>query len=849
MKSFYYLAILILLTFILFLNPFYSLANNKSFNELKKEASLGIIDSQFELGYCYEYGIGVEQNYVEAIKWYMEAAEKGHASAQNNLGNIYLEGHSVGQDFTEAVKWFRKAAEQGEAPSQFNLGWCYYMGQGVTQDYIEAVKWWIKSAEKGNSSAQANLGILYQKGQGVTQDYTEAVKWFQKAASQGEVAAQFNLGWCYFKGQGIPQDYNETIKWWTKAGEQGQAEAQNNLGLIYQKGQVVAQDYTEAVKWFKLAAEQGNADAQKNLGICYEAGRGVESDLNEAIKWWRLSALQGNAYAKHKLDFKKNKIVTLQYFDNFDYSDLSLDELTALILSWEEFFDKNKTHSLSYSAEEIEKEIKKQIEEWQLKEEFETTAQWQTRVNNDTRNRKINELKQHYLDIYENEVRILNEEQNLLSGPYMDYRSNVFARYYDQKIAAAEKSFSANEMELKPYDADNQTFLIHDGRYGDILLPVPIAEAQSFKNNWNEIKSNIVSKFVAKGKDVLLAKLVFHNDGNEYLFDSNTEASYTMVDINYNFEPIKIAELEMANLQIDNLSDLNQKTLAIENNSEKSLVPRQVAPSKIELTAYGRSSVDSEIPVNECKESSNCFAVIIGNENYQNVAKVPFAENDANIFSNYCEKTLGLPKKNIRFYPNATYAQLLLAVRDIQDIAAAYKGELDVIFYYAGHGIPDEATNEAYLLPVDANGKQIEVCYPLKRLYSELGKMGSRSVTVFMDACFSGSERGNNMLASARGVMIKPKETAPQGNMVIFAAASGDETAYPYHEKSHGLFTYYLLKKLQETKGEVTLGELGEFIIDNVSKESIVSNGKSQTPTVQISPSMSVSWKQMKLKK
>ncbi|MCH5235574.1 MAG: hypothetical protein J1E16_09780 [Muribaculaceae bacterium] len=90
---------------------------------------------------------------------------------------------------------------------------------------------------------------------------------------------------------------------------------------------------------------------------------------------------------------------------------------------------------------------------------------------------------------------------------------------------------------------------------------------------------------------------------------------------------------------------------------------------------------------------------------------------------------------------------------------------------------------------------------------------------------------------------------ASQGNMVIFAAASGDETAYPYHEKSHGLFTYYLLKKQQETKGEATLGELGEFIIDNVSKESIVSNGKSQTPTVQFSPLMSSSWKHMKLKK
>ena len=104
------------------------------------------------------------------------------------------------------------------------------------------------------------------------------------------------------------------------------------------------------------------------------------------------------------------------------------------------------------------------------------------------------------------------------------------------------------------------------------------------------------------------------------------------------------------------------------------------------------------------------------------------------------------------------------------------------------------------------------------------------------------------MLASARGIAIKAKPAAPQGNMVVFSAASGDETAYPYKEKNHGLFTYFLLKKLQETKGAVTLGELGNYIIDNVAKESVVSNGKSQTPTVSSSITWADGWKTLHLK-
>ena len=101
------------------------------------------------------------------------------------------------------------------------------------------------------------------------------------------------------------------------------------------------------------------------------------------------------------------------------------------------------------------------------------------------------------------------------------------------------------------------------------------------------------------------------------------------------------------------------------------------------------------------------------------------------------------------------------------------------------------------------------------------------------------------MLASAKGVAIKVKYGAPKGNMVVMAAAQGDETAYFNKEAKHGLFTYYLLKKLKETKGSVTLGDLSSYIQDEVSKYSIVVNGKSQTPTVQASDNLKGRWESM----
>lgn len=258
------------------------------------------------------------------------------------------------------------------------------------------------------------------------------------------------------------------------------------------------------------------------------------------------------------------------------------------------------------------------------------------------------------------------------------------------------------------------------------------------------------------------------------------------------------------------------------------------------------SEVDKNIPMATTK-NTNTFAVIIANENYQSVASVPYALNDGKIFREYCIKTLGIPEKQIKFIPNATGNQIKAQINWLQTLAEVFT-DPHIIFYYAGHGIPDESSRTAYLLPVDGIGTDVSTGYKLDDLYAVLGKMPAENVTVFMDACFSGSKREEGMLASARGVAIRAKSGMPQGNMVVFSAAQNDETAYPNNEEKHGMFTYFLLKKLQETKGDVTLHELGEYIKTNVSQQSILLNGKSQTPCVIPSASLSASWKEWTLK-
>ena len=259
------------------------------------------------------------------------------------------------------------------------------------------------------------------------------------------------------------------------------------------------------------------------------------------------------------------------------------------------------------------------------------------------------------------------------------------------------------------------------------------------------------------------------------------------------------------------------------------------------------SDVDKNIPVAK-SSNKNSFAVIVANENYPD-APVPYSLNDGRMFKEYCNKTLGIPEKNISLYEDATYGNLIEAVEKIKNIAEAFDGEASLIFYYAGHGFPDEKQSTAYLLPIDGNAGDItSTGYSLAKLYDQLARINLKSSIVFLDACFSGAKREDQMLSQSRGVAIKVREEEPKGKMVVFSAAQGDETAHQLEEKGHGLFTYYLLKQLQAKGGELTMGELSDFVTKQVKRQSVVINNKKQTPEIIPSPSLSTTWRDMKLK-
>ncbi|MEA3316734.1 MAG: caspase family protein [Bacteroidota bacterium] len=266
-----------------------------------------------------------------------------------------------------------------------------------------------------------------------------------------------------------------------------------------------------------------------------------------------------------------------------------------------------------------------------------------------------------------------------------------------------------------------------------------------------------------------------------------------------------------------------------------------------------KSDIDINIPKNLEKHPYR-FALIIGNEDYSTFQldlgdeiNVDYARNDASAFNEYAINTLGIPERNITFLLDATSGQMQQALAKINLLSKSTTGKAEIFFYYAGHGLPDEITKETYIMPVDISGSNVSRGIKIKSIYKILTEYPNKNVTVFIDACFSGGARNQGLLA-ARGVKIKPKVNELSGNLVVFSASSERQSALAYKNKEHGLFTYFLLKKLQESSGNLSYKELSNYLKEKISVESLIINNKEQTPQINISPTIDKNWTDWNLK-
>lgn len=239
------------------------------------------------------------------------------------------------------------------------------------------------------------------------------------------------------------------------------------------------------------------------------------------------------------------------------------------------------------------------------------------------------------------------------------------------------------------------------------------------------------------------------------------------------------------------------------------------------------------------------IAVVIGNRTYQaNIPAVEFAHNDADAMRQYFIERYGVLAGNILDLRDASQAAMQSAFGNDR----THKGKLwrwlkpgksNVYVYYSGHGVPGLSDQRGYLLPVDADPDAPEINgFPVDVLYENLQKLQARSVTVFLDACFSGESPRGMLIRAASGVVLTPKLPEQAGKLTVLTAAQGNQVASWDESARHGLFTRHLLDGLRGAAdstdygtldGAITLGELKAYLDDTMTYAARRSYGRVQT--------------------
>ncbi|GAB1443681.1 hypothetical protein MASR2M39_25230 [Ignavibacteriales bacterium] len=225
----------------------------------------------------------------------------------------------------------------------------------------------------------------------------------------------------------------------------------------------------------------------------------------------------------------------------------------------------------------------------------------------------------------------------------------------------------------------------------------------------------------------------------------------------------------------------------------------------------------------------NAYAVIIGNKNYQKVANVEFAQNDAKVLRNYLITRLGFVESNIKFVADATVADL----RHYFGNESTHEGWLfnnippnsnaEVFIYYSGHGAPDPNSKQGYIVPVDCDPNAVKLNgYSLKTFFDNLNQTAIdkqlKSITVVMDACFSGNSENGLILKDISPIEITvTSNTLTFPNSSVFSSSKSDQVSNWYNEKNQGLFTYFFLKGLRgdadvNLDGRITTQELFDYV-------------------------------------
>jgi hypothetical protein len=236
----------------------------------------------------------------------------------------------------------------------------------------------------------------------------------------------------------------------------------------------------------------------------------------------------------------------------------------------------------------------------------------------------------------------------------------------------------------------------------------------------------------------------------------------------------------------------------------------------------------------------DAVAIIIGIQDYKRVPKAEFANNDAKEFYEYAIRALGIKQEKIKMLldDEADEVNIVKAFENWLPIQVN-KDKTDVYVFYSGHGLPAPDGKSLYFLPHGVDKELLSrTAVGQNEIVAALSAAKPKSVTMFIDACYSGQTRsGDVLIANAKPLSLKSDTSAYPPNFTVITASANDQISSSSPELKHGIFSFYLMKGMEgeadaNKDGRITVGEMQEYLSDKVSRQAMMQNRKQTTQLV-----------------
>lgn len=611
-------------------------------------------------------------------------------------------------------------------------------GEYVAYDranYASALKIWLPKAQEGDASAQLYVGEIFEKGLGLQADYSAAAQWYKKAADQGNSQAQLNLGHLYEKGLGVPKDPATALNWYRKASGLDSAGLQFDSALAegtQATGSAQNQAQSQELQALRQEAAKNRQEAEALRSQLQNAQQQV-LDQQEALQRAQdeLEAIRKKIREEKSSSAKTDDPALLQL-------EQALRQKEAQLLT-----QQAKVSQLAASLKQERQLLKRELDSAHQQKEASSkpasTADRKTPAGQEsaasearTALAETESALNDKIDAYQKTSSELTDwltRSAKSDGEQGQLRAKIDARKLElqsqaKEIAALKEKAEQLNRKLAGLE-QRETLKLAGGPDIEIIDP-PVTLTRGIPSI--QFKSGDRRKqIVGKISDPNGLNSLIVNDRPQPVDASGLFHAVVELETGSATTPIRIVATDKQNKRTD---------MTVNLVGESGIATEAYSPSR----ATAGNDRPGDIGFGQF------YALVIGNNDYSAYPALKTPINDAKSVELILRERYGYKTKLLL---NANRHAIMTALNELNKKLTEQD---NLLIYYAGHGEIDQASQNAYWLPTDAELGNSANWISSQSITEFLSIMPARHIMVVADSCYSGALTGSAIAKLPEGM-------------------------------------------------------------------------------------------------